>query len=175
MYKILIAAGLGGTLPILRRLGASYNIIPTQPRPALGVYLALILFFAIGMAVAYRFQESKIQKAFTLGIAAPGIVTSIFSGASPSQVQPGQATDSGTAVQGKTSARTSMLELLGVGEAHAQTDGPTSGRSGPPAATATPEKQLIVQPSNLGQTWTNSGPVELKFLKKTERRSANSR
>lgn len=165
MYKILMAAGLGGTLPTLCRLAASYNALPTQPKPALGVYLALIVFFVIGMAVAFGFQEPKIQKAFTLGIAAPGIVTSIFSGASPSQVQPTQQTVSGTTAQGKTGALTSPLRLLGIGDAYAQTSVPASGKSGSAAAGAPPEKQLIVQPSDTGH-WTNSGPVELKFIEK---------
>lgn len=94
MTKILLAAGMGGTLPTLCRLAATYSV-GNDPPPGLGIYIALGLFAIIGMAVAFGFGESELKKAFVLGIAGPAIVTSTFNAVS--QARPNNNSTSPTA------------------------------------------------------------------------------
>lgn len=85
--KCMVLAGLGGTMPTVCRLAATYVTNPETPLPQWGLCFGLGLFFIIGVVLAYAFTENDLRKAFILGIAAPGIITNIMAGAS----QPGRA------------------------------------------------------------------------------------
>lgn len=78
----IIFAGLGGTMPTLCRLASTYATDPGANPPGLGVYIGLLLFFAIGSILAGAFSESDLKKAFIIGVSAPGIITNIASGVS---------------------------------------------------------------------------------------------
>jgi hypothetical protein len=163
VIKILAAAGIGGTLPTLCRLAASYSV-GSDPPSGVGVYIALGLFFVIGMAVAFGFGESELKKAFVLGIAGPAVVTSTFNGASQGKTL--TAMSSRPAVSGGRYAvhLDSLGSLIGIGDANAQ------------SATATPLSQASSlasgEHSQLHITTNLAGrdagyvvtPLELRFL-----------
>lgn len=81
--ECLVLAGIGGTMPTVCKLAATYVTNPRTPLPELNLLFGLGLFFLIGAVLAYAFTEDDLRKAFVLGIAAPGIITNIFAGASP--------------------------------------------------------------------------------------------
>lgn len=59
MIKLLAVAGIGGTLPTLCRLAATYSVNPATQMPEVGLFVGLALFFLIGMAVQYGFEEQS--------------------------------------------------------------------------------------------------------------------
>jgi hypothetical protein len=159
MFKILIAAGIGGTLPTLCRLAAAYNV-GANPPFGLGVYIAIGLFFIIGVAVAFGFGESDLKKAFVLGIAAPAIVTSTFNAATQGRsgtlaASLPQATRLGDVHAG------SVARLFGIGDASAQPASSTPTSSSPVQA------QLHVTSNVSSSSGYPIDPVELRFLSAT--------
>lgn len=78
----VIFAGLGGTMPTLCKLASTYATNPDTDPPRLGLYIGLLLFFAIGSILASAFSESDLKKAFIIGVSAPGIITNISAGVS---------------------------------------------------------------------------------------------
>ena len=118
MLKILIAAGIGGTLPTVSRLAAAYAAGGNPPF-SVQVCVALGLFFVIGVAVALGLGESEARKAFVLGIAAPAIVTSTVNSAT--QAKPPTAPGATPpAAQRQDSSVGSLAALFGIDEAKAQ-------------------------------------------------------
>lgn len=83
--NILIAsliAGLGGMLPTLCRLASANAANPETFILSPGYLSAIGLYFVIGSIVCVGFQETRRREAFTLGIAAPAIISSVLTGAS---------------------------------------------------------------------------------------------
>jgi len=165
MLKLLITAGLGGTLPTLCRLAAAYGVRPDQPAPTLGIYIAIALYFVVGAVVAFGFQESKLQKAFALGIAGPGIVASILNGATQSSApqSPGPNTTSTGAPP-----LSRVLQDIGISMAYADPPNPSSaphvGRAELAPAAGT---QLTVSPTLSGAVGlATASPVTLRFFGK---------
>lgn len=164
MLRVLIAAGIGGTLPTLCRLAATYSVSdPMPPLPAVGLYVALALFFVIGMAVAFGFGETDLKKAFMLGIAAPAIVTSIVNAASEAREN---ATRPHDAAPSMTRAADPVSRLLGISAAYAQ-EPATSFPQNQTDSRNTPT-QLTIS-TNLSGTGAgfSSAPVEIRFLSAT--------
>src|SRR5438876_12272067 len=118
MIKILIGAGIGGTLPTLCRLAAAYSVGANPPFGP-GVYIAFGLFFIIGMAVAFGLQESELKKAFVLGIAGPAILTSTFNAASQGK-PPAVPAVTPPVTQRPDPHAGSLALLFGIGDASAQ-------------------------------------------------------
>lgn len=79
-YKCILIAGMGGMMPTLCKLATVFasNTETLAPKP--GVYVALLLFFIIGSILALAFSECDTKRAFTIGIAAPGLITNIMAG-----------------------------------------------------------------------------------------------
>ena len=79
--KCVIIAGIGGIAPTLLRLGssliASSDSIFTIK---LSFVFGLLIFFFLGGILPIAFVEYDIKKAFLLGVAAPGIITSVTAG-----------------------------------------------------------------------------------------------
>ncbi|HEY4367483.1 MAG TPA: hypothetical protein VGN07_09660 [Steroidobacteraceae bacterium] len=174
MLKILIAAGIGGTLPTLCRLAATYSVSENAPPPAIGLYIALGLFFVIGMAVAFGFDESNLKKAFILGIAGPAIVTSTFTAVSEAKTAEPQVPASTSPPVTSGSGSASMARLFGISDAQAQvTQGATRPSNQLPGQL--PGQQPGQQPgqvpgqltisTNLSGTGAgySSAPIELQF------------
>jgi hypothetical protein len=160
VIRILIAAGIGGTLPTLCRLAAAYSVNPDQAAPAIGSYIAVGLFFVIGMAVAFGFDESQLRKAFALGIAGPAIVTSIFSGASQTH---------GT-VTGNVNRSTleQISSVFGIADAHADVRALHLAQTVSAGMNASDRSQLIVVPSLIGSGVMPQGmSIGLTFLTST--------
>jgi hypothetical protein len=154
MGKILIAAGVGGTLPTICRLAATYSVNQNQAPPALGFYIGLALFCIIGMAVAFGFEESQLKKAFALGIAGPAIVTSVFSGASQPQLALSAGMDALPLDR--------VAETFGIAAAHAASPGII--RLAQPQGT--PPSQLKITAALNGAVRTSIGiPVILRFAR----------
>jgi hypothetical protein len=159
MIRILTAAGIGGTLPTLCRLAATYSVNPSQTAPTIGIYIAMALFFLIGMAVAFGFGESELRKAFALGIAGPAIVTSIFSGASQPHATVTARIDGATLNH--------LVSIFGVEGAYAETSDVRQAKAPTPDAPATRTRlpQLTVIPTLTGTGVTSAAtPVALQFL-----------
>jgi hypothetical protein len=117
MTKLLLAAGVGGALPTLCRLAATYSV-GNDPPPGVGIYIALGLFAIIGMAVAFGFGETELKKAFVLGIAGPAIVTSTFNAVSQAKTNSNSAQPT-AAVKHVDAVFGGVLSLLGVDAANA--------------------------------------------------------
>ena len=158
MFKILAAAGIGGTLPTLCRIAAAYGTGGDPPH-SLGVCVAVGLFFIIGMAVAFGLGESEAKKAFVLGIAAPAIVTSTYN--SVEQGKLATAPLPNPPMTRRLDPPTGFLALLiGVSDATAQ---PISDA---PVSTSAPEEGARL---HVTSNVTTSGgypidPLEVRFL-----------
>jgi hypothetical protein len=157
MPKILISAGLGGILPTLCHLAASYSTDPSQPMPEIGVYFALVLFFFIGTAVAFGLEETVLKKAFVLGIAGPAVVASFVNGASHSKGSTTAAIDHITIRQ--------FSKILGISDANADAAATTASSpiGGPSPTSSAP--QLIVDPAFSGvSTLSSNMLMRVQFL-----------
>lgn len=158
MSKILIAAGIGGTLPTLCRIAAAYGTGGDPPH-SLGVCAAVGLFFIIGMAVAFGLGESEAKKAFVLGIAAPAIVTSTYNSVEQGKVA--TAPVANPPIARRLDPPTGFLALLiGVSDANAQPISP------PPASASAPQEGARL---HVTSNVTTSGgypidPLEVRFL-----------
>jgi hypothetical protein len=80
MFTSLLA-GLGGLLPTLSKIGASFAAQPDQPLPHWHILIPLAIFFILGFVLNFPFnREMDITKAVIIGIAAPGLITNIIAG-----------------------------------------------------------------------------------------------
>lgn len=80
-------AALGGLLPTLCNVAASFGAHPDQPLPGAGTYVSLALYAIIGIIVSFALSPTDRKQAFAIGISAPAIVASLASGATkPPQV-----------------------------------------------------------------------------------------
>ena len=156
MSKVIIGAGLGGTLPTLCTLAASYSANPTQPLPGMGMGLALVLFFVIGAAVAYGLDESVPKKAFVLGVAAPAVVSSIISGV----------VNAKTSVSGPPAGSAAVLHhlsaLLGISDTLAQAPAQVQGASAESRAIS--GRSLTVSPQIAGIGIASGTTLRVQFL-----------
>ena len=82
---IVLFAGIGGTLPTLSRLAATYVNNPNAPLPAYGLYLGLLIFFVIGAVLAVAMGERTLRQALIIGISAPALINSISAGVRDAQ------------------------------------------------------------------------------------------
>ena len=84
-----LLAGVGGLLPTLSKLAASFAAQPDQPLPGWHFLIALGIFFILGGVLNVPFnRENDLAKALTLGIAAPALITNILAGAANAPNQP---------------------------------------------------------------------------------------
>ncbi len=172
MFKVLVAAGIGGTLPTLCRLAAAYSV-GGDPPFGFQVYVALGLYFMIGMAVVFGMGESELRKAFGLGIAAPAIVASIVNGATTPAKSSGAASGSPPTTELRYTHPDSLALLLGIGDAQAH--GPSANQAQAQSLTGDDRPQVRVT-SNLGRGATGAqaqtdvspayaiDPVALRFM-----------
>jgi len=79
---VALFAGIGGMLPTLSRVGATFLNNPASPLPQYGICLGLLIFFVIGAVLAVAFGERSLRQALVIGISAPAIITSISTGVS---------------------------------------------------------------------------------------------
>lgn len=79
--RCIVLAGLGGLMPTICKLAATYVTNPEAALPQWNLFFGLGLFFFIGAILAYAFTETDLRRAFILGIAAPAIITNIMAGA----------------------------------------------------------------------------------------------
>lgn len=89
MLQVLFGGGLGGILPTISKLAATYVGAPKTPWPEYGLLFGLALFAVIGAAIAYATVSSGFHQALVAGIAAPGIITNLVAGADASKVATG--------------------------------------------------------------------------------------
>lgn len=87
--ECMVVAGLGGTMPTLMKLAIIYTSSTGTPMPESGVYFGLLLFFIVGAGLGYVLKEEDLKRAFIIGIAAPGIITNMISGASEAKIKLG--------------------------------------------------------------------------------------
>lgn len=81
-----LMAGFGGMLPTLVKFATIYAAAPRTPMPEPGVYLALGIFFVIGLGLYHGLKKDKtLREAIVLGIVAPALITNIVSGAGEAQ------------------------------------------------------------------------------------------
>ena len=79
--ECLLIAAIGGFLPTAAKLASTYTTAPDTPLPGWGMAIGLGLFAVIGAVLAYALSESNVRQALVLGVAAPGIITNLVSGA----------------------------------------------------------------------------------------------
>ncbi|SEV96084.1 hypothetical protein SAMN04488515_0415 [Cognatiyoonia koreensis] len=85
-YRAILACGaFGGMCPSIAKLASVYSTNPDAPMPVFGAYLAMGLFAFLGGGIALGFGAREVKAAIIAGIAAPGIVTNIVSGAAERQ------------------------------------------------------------------------------------------
>jgi hypothetical protein len=78
----LLLAGVGGLLPTLSKIAASFAAQPDQPLPHWHILVALAIFFIIGVCLNIPYnKENDFAKAVVVGIAAPALITNIIAGA----------------------------------------------------------------------------------------------
>lgn len=105
-WKCILVGGVGGMMPTLCRLGATYVTNPSEPLPKIGLLFGLSIFFIISSFLVLCFSESDLKKAICLGIAAPGIITNICNGVNSPYV----GNSSTTINSQKKSENTSFIE-----------------------------------------------------------------
>jgi hypothetical protein len=89
VLAIIGGGAIGGMLPTIARLAATYVAQPLTPLPEIGLYFGLALYAGIGSAVAFvmaPFDRRQIvlvelRQALIAGIAAPAILGNIIAGA----------------------------------------------------------------------------------------------
>jgi hypothetical protein len=163
MTKILIAAGLGGTLPTLCRLAATCSA-GNNPPSGIGTYIAIGLFFIIGMAVAFGFGESDLKKAFALGIAGPAIVTSTFSAVSQPKTGNLLAAPPAAAAEHMRALQESVSFIFGIHDANAASSPPIRLAQAEPVPTTKPPRLSVT--SNLAHVGAGYSvpPLEIRFF-----------
>jgi hypothetical protein len=165
MSKILIAAGIGGTLPTLCRLAATYSV-GNDPPPGVGIYIAIGLFAIIGMAVAFGFGESELKKAFVLGIAGPAIVTSTFNAVSQAKVNSNSTPPTAAAPHHDTVLGGVSL-LFGIYEASATSTPAIRLAQTSPDSTSKSRQLAVVPNVSRAASGRLNDPIELQFFSDT--------
>ena len=118
--ECLLFGALGGMCPTIANLASSFSAQPEQPLPKIGALIALGLFAFLGSIIAMGFGAREVKAAIVAGIAAPGIVTNIVSGAQ-------------SAANTTTFAPVVTGYLIGVSPAFAQSEDIGTGRLVDPA------------------------------------------
>jgi len=163
MVKILLCAGLGGIMPTLCRLAASYGDGTGPTSLSLQLIYGLALFFVIGGAVALVLGESDFKKAFMLGISAPAFIASTYSAATQGRNVPVATAPMPASPSGRLYDPAGNLErLFGIGEAIAAE--PASTLAPVVLAPSRWSGHLTVQ-SNISSATRGYAidPVELRF------------
>ena len=87
--ECLAIAAIGGLLPTAARLATVYTLNPSTPMPETGLYFGLLLFAAIGAALAFGLADNNLKQALLIGVCAPGIITNMVAGAQEAKLRPG--------------------------------------------------------------------------------------
>jgi hypothetical protein len=90
--ECLLIAAIGGLLPTAAKMATVYTVNPATPMPEAGLYFGLLLFSAIGAALAYGLSENSVKQALLLGVCAPGIITNMVAGVQEGKGSVGPAT-----------------------------------------------------------------------------------
>lgn len=83
-----LMAAIGGILPTACKLGATYVSHPETPLPSMGLFVGLLIFAVIGVVLCIAFRQTELHRALIIGIAAPGLITNIVSGAAAATLSP---------------------------------------------------------------------------------------
>jgi hypothetical protein len=153
MRECVCVAALGGLLPTAARLATAFVGDPQTPVPGTGLFIGLALFAVIGAVLAYAFSETNVRQALILGIAAPGVITNIVSGA-------------GEARANRVSSL--LLQSIPIGSVHAQPQPAASSPALLPriGTSSVDQRTLTVLPrTRNSDAWSDENlPVAVTFI-----------
>ncbi len=161
LAAVLIAGGVGGMLPTLAKEASNQVAARVGEMPSAPFFFGLAIWFVVGGAVVFMMKETDARKAMALGVAAPGIITSMLTGAALAG-KPAADIHAGS----PPTVAAEYSRLLGIESAHAD---PVTGIRLAQAMRVS-GRQLNVVPAIKGDNGVSAlDPVTVEFLSKEQK------